>query len=762
MKKKIYIALFAVFALFSAGALISMLYITNTTNSLSRLVKLHQIEHIRQDLIISVQAVQGDLFMVHTPYARHLDSIVGNVTHLNETANSCSGCHHSPEVAKRLTELKELTEEYQNSLSYYITASADQNRIEKLKLEAAGVGNRLLGTTQDMAITASQKLQKTTAEALVKINNARIILAVTLVAAFLLAFAVSAHLIRSITRPIDELLQAARIIATGNLDHTISYNDKTEFGELASNFNAMSATLKDSYRKLVEREVQLESSIKEWKGTFDSIEDSIAILSPDNIILKANLSTSRLVDMPLDEIIGKPCYEVFHKIDNNYGGCPHMKTLLSRCSEHLVIVEAELMKKILDITTTPIFDRENNITATIHIVKDITDKKNLEEQLIQSQKMESLGLLAGGVAHDFNNLLTAITGYSSLLQQMLGDSDEKTRRYLKHIVDAADRAQNFTSGLLAFSRKQIIKPRSISLNSVIENIIELLKRLVSEDIELRLNLSENEMPFFGDPHQIEQIMINLITNARDAMRKGGVLTIETVMETLDTKSAGRYGMKAGRYVMLAITDTGIGIDKNHIAHIFEPFFTTKEKGKGTGLGLAMVYGIVKQHSGFMDVHSEIGAGTTFHVYFPAIETPEVQEHTEPEKETAQQAFTGSETILVAEDEESVREFLRDALEKYGYKIILATDGDDAVRKYYEHKDHIGMVILDVIMPRKNGKEVYTIIRESGPDMKVLFMSGYTHDILTTKGVYEEELEFIAKPLDIYSLLKKVREMLNRQ
>lgn len=391
--------------------------------------------------------------------------------------------------------------------------------------------------------------------------------------------------------------------------------------------------------------------------------------------------------------------------------------------------------------------------------RDISDRKRLEEQLIQSQKMESLGLLAGGIAHDFNNLLTAITGYASMLQESLSESNEMNKRYVQHVLNAAEKAQNLTSSLLTFSRKQIIKPSIIYINEIIKGVSDILNRLIGEDIELKLNFSDIELPVFGDANQIEQVVMNLATNARDAMPTGGVLSIETSSVMLDQEYVEAYNARPGNYMMIAISDTGIGIDKKDMAHIFDPFYTTKEKGKGTGLGLSMVYGIIKQHDGFINVYSEKNIGTTFKIYIPvSVDKDDIKKEfaeTKPDKD-----FRGNETILVAEDEESVREFLRDILSAYGYKVYLASDGEDAIAKYNEHKDSVDMIILDVVMPKKNGKEVYNFIKEINPNVKAIFISGYTQDILTSKGIYEEGLEFIAKPLEIQVLMSKIRSILD--
>jgi signal transduction histidine kinase/CheY-like chemotaxis protein len=424
--------------------------------------------------------------------------------------------------------------------------------------------------------------------------------------------------------------------------------------------------------------------------------------------------------------------------------------------------EGEAMAR-KNITITHLFLWLAGVVSIVVFSKNIwSQQKKLEStvnQLVQSQKMESLGLMAGGVAHDFNNLLTGIMGYSSLLREKLHDSDNETKDYLQQILDASVKAQGFTSSLLAFSRKQIIEPRVTSLNEVIKNISGLLKRLVGEEIELKFKYSEAEFPVFIDPHQLEQVVMNLAINAKDAMPSGGTLSMETTPLTLGNEYTEKYGLRPGKYMMLSVSDTGTGIDKKDLSHIFEPFFTTKEKGKGTGLGLSMVYGIIKQHEGVINVYSEKDIGTTFKIYLPAAEEKKKMERETGTAETVVD-FRGEGTILIAEDEDTVRNFLKDTLEIYGYKTIIAVDGGDAIAKYEENRGRIDMLILDVVMPKKNGKEVYDYIRTIEPDIKAIFISGYTEDILTSKGVCEEGLEFLSKPLEIQTLMQKIKEILS--
>ncbi len=391
--------------------------------------------------------------------------------------------------------------------------------------------------------------------------------------------------------------------------------------------------------------------------------------------------------------------------------------------------------------------------------RDITDRKRMEEKLAQSQKMESLGLLASGIVHDFNNYLTVIKGFASLLREKFENGDEETKEYIQNIVDSSDMAKNLTSGLLVFSHKQIVQPRVTSLSGVIRNISALLRRVIGEDIELRLRYADDEYPVIADPHQIEQVLMNLITNAKDALAEGGILSIETSSAFIEGESAREQSVQPGRYMIFSVSDSGIGIDQQNIPRIFEPFFTTKEKNKGTGLGLSMVYEIVKQHNGFISVYSKKNVGTTIKVYLPAAQKDQIPAM-DSNIDEIEADVRGSETILLVEDEEGVRNLVRNVLTQHGYHVILAADGEEALAKYNEYKGQTALLILDVVLPKRNGKEVYDTIKGICPDIKALFMSGYTQDILTSKGISEEGLEFIAKPLEIRHLLLKIRFLID--
>ncbi len=392
------------------------------------------------------------------------------------------------------------------------------------------------------------------------------------------------------------------------------------------------------------------------------------------------------------------------------------------------------------------------------LLRDVTEQKLMEQQFIQSQKIEAVGRLAGGVAHDFNNLLTIITGYSQLVRDQLKKED-LLRPYVLEVIAASDRAASLTRQLLAFSRKQVLAPQVLDLNQIIQNLSKMLRRLIGEDIEVRNVLSPTLGRVRADPAQIEQIIINLALNARDAMPRGGKLTIETADADLDQAYASRHiSMVPGCYVMLAVTDTGIGMDEETQAHIFEPFFTTKELGKGTGLGLAMVYGTVKQSGGYIWVYSEPARGTTFKVYLPRVEDD--SELVAPRQIAATQVPRGSETILLVEDEEAVRSMVRGLLETHGYRVFAADQAREVLQFCQLESGAIHLLLTDVVMPRMSGRELAERVIALHPETRVLYMSGYTDDAIVQHGVLNPGVAFIQKPFTPDALMGKVREVLD--
>lgn len=387
--------------------------------------------------------------------------------------------------------------------------------------------------------------------------------------------------------------------------------------------------------------------------------------------------------------------------------------------------------------------------------EDITERKKLEAQLRQTQKIEAMGILTGGIAHDFNNILTAIIGYANLLQ-MRTDRTSSNSEYVDEILRAAQRAAALTKSLLAFSRRQEMQVSPLDINDCIRHFRTFLSRIIGEDIELQTSLSDDAPILLADRGQIEQVLMNLATNARDAMENGGTLSISTrAVELGEGEIPSLAALAPGRYVEIAVSDTGCGMDEATRLRIFEPFFTTKEPGRGTGLGLSILHGIVKQHEGEILVYSEIGRGTTFRIYLPATSAA-----TEKELVTSAPPQEGHETILLIEDDATLRQLMKGVLEQFGYRVIEAVDGEEGLRLFMECGEQIDGLLLDVIMPKKNGREVYEEIRRLQPGIRVLFTSGYTSEVIRRQGLLDADLAFLSKPATPTELLRKLREVLD--
>ena len=394
--------------------------------------------------------------------------------------------------------------------------------------------------------------------------------------------------------------------------------------------------------------------------------------------------------------------------------------------------------------------------ARLLLVNDVTAEKQLEEQLVQAQKMEAIGQLAGGVAHDFNNLLTVINGYAQLLISRLHEADP-LRVDAGHILQAGERAATLTQQLLAFSRRQVLQPRPLDVGGIIQNLRPMLGRLLRENIEVRTSLSSTLPAVMVDPVQLEQVLLNLAINGSDAMPEGGTLSLEAGEAFVDAELAERVGVPQGRYVTLAVSDSGVGMDEDTVGRIFEPFFTTKSKGRGSGLGLPVAYGIVKQSGGNIVVTTTPGKGSTFTVYLPLAEEPVGQADTNAPPSVRELA--GHETVLVVEDHEAVRRLAADVLRAHGYKVLLAEHGQEAIALVEARGGGVDLLLTDVIMPRMSGREVATALQQRVPTLSVLFMSGYTQTAIVQNGALESGLQFLAKPFTPGELLTRVRDTL---
>ncbi len=416
-------------------------------------------------------------------------------------------------------------------------------------------------------------------------------------------------------------------------------------------------------------------------------------------------------------------------------------------------------KRVILNSTAPVLDEQGEIQGAIVVNQDITDYQKLQEQLVQSQKMESVGRLAGGVAHDFNNMLAVVLGNVQFAMEQT-DPSLPLHGDLREIEKAAERSVTLTRQLLAFARKQTVEPKILDLNEKVTGMINMLKRLIGEDIDLIWKPAKTLPHIYIDPSQIDQILANLCVNARDAIKDVGTVIIESGSVVFDDEYCAEHeGFTPGEYVMLSVSDDGSGMDKNILSNIFDPFFTTKEQGKGTGLGLATVYGIVKQNNGFINVYSEKGHGTTFTLYLPRYfnESQKFESQTPPKK-----VYTGSETILLVEDEPQLLELSRKFLDKLGYEAITASSPAEAVRIAGDYPGRIHLLITDIVMPEMNGRDLAKQLRASHPDMKFLFMSGYTADVIAHHGVLEDGVQFIQKPFSLHDFSVKIKEALKEE
>lgn len=648
MRKKLIYYLVLLFLLFSLGAGLTMMYIYSVTANLESVISLHRIEIIRQNLIITVQTVQSNLYTTGTVFGKELDVIVENVTAMDESAHGCMGCHHSKEMTARLLEVERTVEQYKEAISYLITTTANPERVERLKMVAVGLGDMLLTKTQEMAFIADKSLNSKTIRAIREIKNSKIILMVTLVLALLFAFRIAVTLTRQITTPVYELVNAARMITSGHLGYKTSYQDKTEFGELANSFNTMSMALKGEREKIDRYIEQLSGlynitlsfyKITEIEDAYKEICNHVADLVKVRQCILILYDKEREMFIPYSSAcleedamrvlsISKQKMEELFKFSN---GLPivynenednrRFEPLISNAFNEKSFLVAWLHRKGKVLGAIRVSDKGGNFTdedaklltilanqmavatENAQLYKNLQDQmlelRKTQEQLIQSAKLAAIGELAANVAHEINNPLTSILGFTELIKDETNVNVIKGR--LNIIEKESMRARDIVRELLHFARKRPLQLTEVDINQILKEAV-LLEESQAKMSRVELSEEYGNLPrTVGDPNQLKQVFINIMSNAVSAMPKGGRLSIKT--------------LQIGEHIEVIFTDNGYGIPKELLRKIFEPFFTTK-KDKGTGLGLSISYRIVQDHGGGIDVESNEGQGSKFTIRLP--------------------------------------------------------------------------------------------------------------------------------------------------
>jgi len=806
MKKYIITSFLFIFLFFGIGSGVMIYHLLNTTSNLRHIVSLHENEDIRQALSFSFQKIQSYTFSSPAYFADHLDEIIDNAELVDATLERCHECHHAPEIEAELAGMTLQIQEYQEQLSYLITSATEGEHRREHQRKVLDQSNIILNQVQGMVNRAANTLDIKTDLALRKVGQSYLILTVTLLLSFLAAAIVAQYLARHITRPIDELHTAATKIAQGELGYQASYKGNKEFKQLINTFNNMSSSLaqkEENIRSTLEKLNQLnlitlplhvaqDMSIilTNLSVSIDALigVNHICILAPeeenDHFILHlfdtADERTAReQIQLSRSEVL-----HAFKKtgekslLDNDLSGktiwpfadkLPEMKVdkilltwMLIKSNVNGALIGfnkkdgnfSEEDLRVLGILANNMSVALENIRLLKEAQLHMLELKKTQRQLIEAEKLTALGTLAGGVAHDFNNILCGMIGYVALLKRNQ-DPEGKDFKMLDTIEKAGFRAANLTKQLLTFSRQEIMDFRPIDVNPHIEDVAKLLENTISKLITIRLELGESLPRVLSDPAQLEQVIMNLCVNARDAMPAGGQILIRSEHAVVDQKFCQEnLAAKPGAYIKITVSDQGQGIDKEILPRIFDPFFTTKEFGKGTGLGLAMVYGIVKSHKGFITVASSPGQETIFSIYLP--EAAPVQDE-ETRQEISDQMLQAN--ILIVDDEELVVSMLTEHLQNLGCQIYLARNGEEAIDIINTYKDEIDAVILDINMPVMEGKTAYEKIIELKPDLKVLVASGYSLNSTAKEILAKGADGFIQKPYSLENITAKIKQIM---
>jgi PAS domain S-box-containing protein len=748
----------------ASGTVIAVLYMASNTSQLKNIIRLHEVEELRRSLIIKIQNVQTNLYTVKPAYARDFDFIVNEASDLDVTARKCSSCHHEPSLAMRIEAVQSGIKDYAISLSYYLTASANADRIAKLKLDSASIGRELIQMAEDMSHSATKNLTGLTVETMKRMNYVTTILLITIVVTFILGILVSVNLARSITSPVNELVNATRMIGSGEYGSTIDYKDKTELGELAEHFNSMSLAIKDGYEKIqkemTERqhaEEALRASEEQFRTFFEVSPVGILIYPADSNALERSLKFStfnsafhNFFGYSGDELSNKSIADLAYPED--IGKNIELINELMAGKRNSYSIEKRYISKSGDIiwgykSVTALRDSNNKPSKIMTTLVDITERKKMEEEQLKFEKLESVGILAGGIAHDFNNILTSII--VNIARAKMSPNFGKLFEILTEVEGACKRAKELTNRLITFSKGGAPVKKLCHVKDHLKD--STLFALRGSNIKSEFQIPDDLWPVNVDVGQINQVILNLVINAKQAMQNGGLIHVHA--ENIKADSQSIYPLPDRDYVKITFQDNGIGISRDQIKKIFDPYFTTKKDG--SGLGLSSAYSIIKNHAGHIDVESEVNAGTTFHVYLPAISN---QSSAETRKTVNR--LIGECNILIMDDDATLRLTLSKTIQQLGYDVELAKDGDEAIHLYTKAlKDGqpFDALIMDLtITGGMGGKEAIKKLTAIDPEVKAIVSSGYSDDSLMANFKHYGFCAIITKPYEI----EELHELLN--
>ena len=805
MKKYIIISFALIFFLAGIGLGVSLYLLLNTTANLRNLISLHKIEDVRQTLTFNFQKIQSYTFSSQAHLTENIDEIIDNAKEVNQNLRRCNECHHKPAIVAEIKAVEVMVQNYQEELSYLITKVTEGELQREQQNIVADQSNMILTRIQEMVNRSANALNLKTTNAMHKIEKSYIILGLTLIFTFLAAQLVAHFLTVRITDPVNKLLAAAKKITRGELGHQTNFKGLGEFQELISTFNTMSTSLARQDNKIQENmkklyqlshvtlplHTALNTSIiiSYLHKTMNDLiaADYVGVILPEEDneyyilhLLETNVTnngSSRItfsqkeIKEVFDEHNGEPL--LYNSMQNKNWPFPEKPAgiefhnllitwmLIENSASGALVAfnkntgdftEEDL--EILNILANNMIVAFDNIKLFSSLKQQMTELKKTERQLVEAEKLTALGALAGGIAHDFNNILCGMIGYVTLLKRN-HDPADKDFKLLDTIENAGFRAANLTKQLLTFSRQEALDHRPIEVNPHIENIVKLLENTISKLIIFKLELNESLPKISSNAAQLEQIVMNLCVNARDAMPDGGEIMIRSKQVHIDRAFCDQHPeARPGDYIRLTVADQGQGIGKDVLPRIFEPFFTTKDFGKGTGLGLAMVYGIVKSHKGFIIVSSSAGEGTFFSVYLPIMDCIEEEE--------IQPAITDGliqAGILIVDDEDLVASMLAEHLQNHGCRTFHAGDGEEALAILQQNKNEIDVVILDLNMPMMDGKTAYEKMIELKPDLKVLMASAFSLDDSVEEMLAKGAKGFIQKPYRIDTIVLKIRKVL---